>query len=118
MLLQLLFYLGAGLADYAALNRFTLHAISIIFYAFGTKISVIGLTGGISCGKSTFVDQLTKKVKNQFKIIDSDKIVHDLYTKPDFVEKVFKIFGKENVASADGKTVDRSKLGAIIFADH
>ena len=27
------------------------------------------------------------------------------------------MFGKENVASEDGKTVDRAKLGAIVFAD-
>ena len=32
--------------------------------------------------------------------------------------KVFQVFGRENVASEDdGKTVDRAKLGAIVFAD-
>ena len=37
--------------------------------------------------------------------------------KPDFVAKVFKTFGKEAVVAGDGKSVDRAKLGAIIFAD-
>lgn len=30
---------------------------------------------------------------------------------------MFRVFGKDAVASADGKTVDRNKLGAIVFAD-
>ena len=35
----------------------------------------IGLTGGIACGKSTFVEML---IENKFKVIDSDKIVRDI----------------------------------------
>ena len=117
VILQLLFYIGAGLAEYAALKRLALHSVSILAYAFGTKMSVIGLTGGIACGKSTVVDFLKEKGRGEFKIIDSDKIAHDLYKKPDFVAKVFKIFGKDAVVSEDGKTVDRAKLGAIVFSD-
>jgi len=52
-----------------------------------------------------------------FKVIDSDKIVHGLYKDPAFIAKVFHTFGKENVVAADGKSVDRAKLGAIVFAD-
>ena len=94
-----------------------MHSVSIIAYALGTKMTVIGLTGGIACGKSTVVDMLKEKGRGEFKIIDSDKIAHDLYTKPEFVEKVFKVFGKDAIVNEDGKTVDRAKLGAIVFAD-
>ena len=73
-----------------------------MFYYFGTKFSVIGLTGGIACGKSTVVDYLKDKGSNAFKIIDSDKIVHDLYKKPEIIAKIFKAFGKENIVAGDG----------------
>ena len=40
-----------------------------------------------------------------------------MYKKESFINKVFKVFGKENIVADDGKSVDRAKLGAIIFAD-
>lgn len=91
--------------------------MSILFLFLGTKMSVIGLTGGIACGKSTVVELLAKLGQNEFKVIDSDKIVHEMYKDDKFVAKVFSTFGKENVAAEDGKSVDRAKLGAIVFAD-
>ena len=117
VILQLCFYLAVGLNEYPAYQRLSLHFMSIAFLAFGTKMSVIGLTGGISCGKSTVIDMIKEKGKDQFKIIDADKIAHDMYDKPEFVAKIFKTFGKEAVSSEDGKTVDRKKLGTIVFSD-
>jgi len=80
-------------------------------------MSVIGLTGGIACGKSTVIELLVKSSSGQIKIIDSDKIVHGLYEDPAFIQSVFDTFGKELIVASDGKTVDRAKLGAIVFAD-
>lgn len=80
-------------------------------------MTVIGLTGGIACGKSTVVDLLKEVGRGSFHIIDCDKITHDLYLDQAFVKSVFKTFGKEAVVAADGKSVDRAKLGAIVFAD-
>lgn len=106
-----------GLGTYPIYTRLFFHAISIFFLYLGTKMTVIGLTGGISCGKSTVVDIMKEKGGNAFKIIDCDKITHDLYKDDAFVKSVFKTFGKEAVVAADGKSVDRAKLGAIVFAD-
>ena len=77
-------------------------------------MNVIGLTGGIACGKSTTVEILKQQ---NFKIIDADKIAHSLYDDPAFVQKIFDTFGRENVVAEDGVSVDRKKLGPIIFAD-
>lgn len=115
--LQVLFHLGVGLHKYTVYIRLFWHTLSIFFFYLGTRMSVIGLTGGVACGKSTVVEQLVKISNGAIKIIDSDKIVHSIYEKPEFVEQVFRAFGKEEIVAADGKSVDRAKLGAIVFAD-
>ena len=106
-----------NLGQYGVLTRLFYHGVSILSMWVGTRMTVIGLTGGIACGKSTVIDTLRDKCGDSFKIIDCDKITHDLYEDPAFVASVFKTFGKEAVVAADGKTVDRAKLGAIVFAD-
>jgi len=105
--LQIMFYWGVGLHAYSALTRLLIHGLSILFLYLGTKMSVIGLTGGIACGKSTVVDILKEKTRNAFKVIDCDKILHDMYKDPAFIAKVFKTFGKEAIVAGDGKSVDR-----------
>jgi dephospho-CoA kinase len=74
---------------------------------------VIGLTGGIGSGKSTvsrFLADLGAV------IIDADKIGHEAY-RPDTGtwRKLVKTFGS-GILIADN-TVDRKKLGAIVFGD-
>jgi dephospho-CoA kinase len=74
---------------------------------------VIGLTGGIGSGKSTvsrFLADLGAV------IIDADKIGHEAYL-PDTGtwQKLVKTFGSGILA--DDNTVDRKKLGAIVFGD-
>lgn len=62
---------------------------------------VIGLTGGIACGKST----VAKELQNlpHFSIIDCDKIGHDILNENEVVKKfIFQEFGRENVTSDDG----------------
>ena len=54
--LQVIFYLGVNLGQYSAFKRLTFHAISIMFLWLGTRMTVIGLSGGIACGKSSVVD--------------------------------------------------------------
>jgi len=73
----------------------------------------IGLTGGIGSGKSTvtkFLEELGAP------IIDADKVGHAIYA-PDGpgYHEVIAAFGREILAS-DG-TIDRRKLGPIVFAD-
>lgn len=74
---------------------------------------IIGLTGGIASGKST--------VSNMFKqlnipVVDADLIARQVVEpgEPAY-EEIVKVFGEE-ILQAD-KTLDRKKLGAMVFAD-
>ncbi|HJU10510.1 MAG TPA: dephospho-CoA kinase [Candidatus Binataceae bacterium] len=73
----------------------------------------IGLTGGIGSGKSTVTKILGELGAP---IIDADKVGHAIYA-PDgpAYKDVVAAFGNEILAS-DG-TIDRRKLGPIVFAD-
>ncbi|HKD68037.1 MAG TPA: dephospho-CoA kinase [Candidatus Binataceae bacterium] len=73
----------------------------------------IGLTGGIGSGKSTVAKMLAELGAPSF---DADKVGHEIYS-PDgpAYHDVVAAFGSAIVA-ADG-TIDRKKLGPIVFAD-
>ncbi|MGH8013770.1 MAG: dephospho-CoA kinase [Candidatus Binataceae bacterium] len=74
---------------------------------------IIGLTGGIGSGKSTVAGILADEGAP---IIDADKVGHAIYQpgKPAYADLV-AAFGKEILA--DDGTIDRRKLGPIVFAD-
>jgi dephospho-CoA kinase len=73
----------------------------------------VGLTGGIGSGKSTVAKLLAELGAP---IFDADKVGHDIYRPgaPAYHD-VIAAFGQEVVA-ADG-SIDRKKLGPIVFAD-
>jgi dephospho-CoA kinase len=73
----------------------------------------IGLTGGIGCGKSTVTKILAELGAT---VMDADKIAHSTYAPsgPAYAG-VVAAFGKE-VLALDG-SVDRSKLGPIVFKE-
>jgi len=71
----------------------------------------IGLTGGIGSGKST-----AAKILAEFgaPIIDADKVAHTTYAPGGAAyDGVIAAFGNEIVAV--DRTIDRKKLGAIVF---
>jgi len=73
----------------------------------------LGLTGGIASGKSWAANQLREL---GFHILDADLTGHQLIEPgASAYEDVVGEFGKE-ILSED-KSVDRKKLGAIVFAD-
>ena len=74
---------------------------------------IIGLTGGIACGKSTVSAELRKCGAA---IIDADALAHELSQphQPLFHAYVQR-FGRE-IVTADG-TLDRARMAALIFAD-
>lgn len=75
---------------------------------------LIGLTGGIGSGKSTVADIFSKY---GFPIIDSDKIARDVVEpNKEAWQKIVQYFGKD-ILNSDN-TLDRKKLGEIIFHDH
>ena len=74
---------------------------------------IIGLTGGIASGKSTIANWL---IKNDYTVIDADKSARKVVESGG--EAYFKIvdqFGKDVIA--ENGTIDRAKLGALIFGD-
>uniref|UniRef100_A0AC34GCE5 Cytidyltransferase-like domain-containing protein n=1 Tax=Panagrolaimus sp. ES5 TaxID=591445 RepID=A0AC34GCE5_9BILA len=71
---------------------------------------VIGLTGGIAAGKSSISKFLAE---NGCEIADCDKIVHELYDgNPKFTKAISEEFGADTISNG---TVDRKKLGSIVF---
>lgn len=76
---------------------------------------VIGITGGVGCGKSTVLNIL--KEEHNAHIIDADKTAHRLMEpcKPAY-NKILTVFGDEIIDS--GGFIDRKKLGQIVFNDN
>lgn len=74
---------------------------------------VIGLTGGIGTGKSTVAQILEGQGAP---VLNADLVGHEVYLpgRPAFHE-IIEAFG-EDIVAADG-TIDRKKLGPIVFAD-
>ncbi len=74
---------------------------------------IVGLTGGIASGKS-LVARVFKDLGAH--VIDADKIVHGLLEPGQRAwEEVVAYFGS-GIENPD-KTIDRRKLGAIVFSD-
>lgn len=74
-------------------------------------MKVIGLTGGIACGKSSVGDILRKL---GVKVIDADEIAHQIYQPGTPVHsKIVTEFGPD-ILDADGR-INRQKLGKIVF---
>jgi dephospho-CoA kinase len=78
------------------------------------KLHVIGLTGGIASGKSTLREALAKYPG--VRVLDADKLGHLAYAPgTETLKKLIAAFG-ESIVASDG-TVDRPRLGAIVFKD-
>ena len=73
----------------------------------------VGLTGGIACGKSYVLEELTKSGAYA---LDADKIAHSVISPEGAAyPEVVDVFGSEILTS--DKIIDRKKLGAIVFSD-
>jgi dephospho-CoA kinase len=75
--------------------------------------TMIGLTGGIGAGKSTVAAMLAERGAV---VIDADRVAHEVYlpgTRGH--ELLVERFGPDILA--DDGSVDRAKLGAIVFND-
>ena len=74
----------------------------------------IGITGGISTGKSTFCDCLRELVPAA-KFFDADQAARSLVDLPEVKQEILGQFGSD-VFSPDGD-LNRTKLRAIVFGD-
>jgi len=73
---------------------------------------VIGIVGGIGSGKSTIAAEFAKL---GCKVIDADRIAHDLLDESSVREKVTSLFGQA-VLDSSGK-INREKLAKVVFTD-
>jgi dephospho-CoA kinase len=74
----------------------------------------IGITGGISTGKSTFCECL-REITSAAKFFNADEAAHDLVELPEVKQEIRGEFGS-SVFSPDGD-LNREKLRAIVFGD-
>ena len=76
-------------------------------------MKIIGLTGGIACGKSTVSAELRKRGAA---IIDADALAHELSQPHQPIYSAYvERFGRE-IVTADG-TLDRAAIARRVFAD-
>ena len=76
------------------------------------RVRVIGLTGGVGCGKSTVAKILTRL---GVPVLDTDAVAHELLLPGSPVlERVISEFGE---TYRNGNGLDRRKLGKRVFAD-
>jgi len=77
-------------------------------------MKIIGITGGVGCGKSAVLSYLSKEFDAV--IVETDKLAHDMQ-KPGEIcyRKIIDVFGGE-ILDNDG-IINRTKLGNIVFSD-
>ena len=73
---------------------------------------IIGITGPIGSGKTTVAKLFSRR---HFSRIDADEIGHELLKNSQIKNKIIKEFGNEILDNR--KTIDRNKLGNIVFND-
>ena len=76
------------------------------------KKPIIGILGGICSGKSTVADEFAKL---GCKVIDADKMAHELLDRKDIRERVVGLFGE--TVTGRGGNIDNKKLAGVVFAD-
>lgn len=77
------------------------------------NVYLIGLTGGIACGKSTVLNMLAELGAHT---IDADRVTHEVQAPGTPVyEQIVDAFPEAQ--PAPGAPLDRRRLGAIVFAD-
>jgi dephospho-CoA kinase len=80
----------------------------------GCAMPAIGITGGISTGKSTFCDCL-REIVPAAKFFDADQAARSLVELPEVKQDILGQFGSD-AFSPDGD-LNRTKLRAIVFGD-
>jgi len=77
-----------------------------------TPAPVVGLVGGLASGKSTVARLLAERGA---RIVDADRIGHEMIERPEVVEDVVQAFGSGVLD--DAGRVDRGRLAERVFGD-
>lgn len=77
---------------------------------------VLGITGGVGSGKSRVLNLLRDEYGAY--IIEADKLAHELM-EPDKViyKEIIKVFGEDILLEDGSRSINRMKLGNIVFQD-
>ena len=75
-------------------------------------VQIIGITGNMGAGKSTFASILAGQ--GAF-VVNADRVAHEVLRNPEVVEAVSDNFGIEVLDACGG--LDRRKLGRVVFSD-
>ena len=76
------------------------------------RLFIVGVTGGIASGKTTFVGILAGVMPSV--VIDADRTGHGVLDRPEVLARIVRAFG-EDVLGADGR-VSRAVLGPRAFS--
>jgi dephospho-CoA kinase len=88
-------------------------AVALLHERIGGDLKLVGLTGGIACGKSIVSGMLREM---GVPVIDADQIARDVVRPGEPAHKrIVREFGP-NILN-DDRTIDRERLGALVFAD-
>ncbi|CAD8125106.1 unnamed protein product [Paramecium sonneborni] len=82
------------------------------------RVQIVGITGGIGCGKSTIAKYFNEFLKVQ--VIDCDQIGRDIVEpgKPAY-KLIVQRFGLSILAgNQDGQPIDRQRLADLVFQDN
>lgn len=74
---------------------------------------VIGITGGMGCGKSTISKLLSNKLTAP--ILDADKISHEAFSSSEILTEMCNFLGSD-ILDENGK-IDKTKVANIVFLD-
>lgn len=74
---------------------------------------VIGVTGGIGCGKSTVSQIISNRLKAP--ILDADKISHEAFSSKEILVEMCNFLG-DDILDSSGN-IDRKKVSNIVFLD-
>jgi len=74
---------------------------------------IIGVTGGMGCGKSTFSSILSKKLNAP--VLDADKISREAMNSTEIVTKICTFFSND-ILDSNGN-IDRKKVALLAFTD-
>ncbi|MBE5813375.1 MAG: dephospho-CoA kinase [Clostridiales bacterium] len=74
---------------------------------------VIGITGGIGCGKSTFSKMLSETLNAP--ILDADKISHEAFSSNEILIEMCNFLG-DDILDENGN-IDKTKVANIVFLD-
>ena len=82
--------------------------------SYDPPMPAIGITGGVSTGKSTFCESL-RQLAPSARFFDADRAAHDLVGVEEVKQELLNEFGSG--IFSDGRDLNRGALRAIVFQD-